>query len=161
MSWFVIAIVAAGLNIIVAEIFDWFPWIARRLTRRAARKLPPDSRERYESEWLAELQALPGRGISSLIFAVRIHIGAPRVRQEITGRSQRASVSRGMVFKHTFDRLFAFVLLVTFLPVLLCSALAVPHLARTCAPPSAPCWSRRRVVRLVQVPLYAHGAAAQ
>jgi lipopolysaccharide/colanic/teichoic acid biosynthesis glycosyltransferase len=30
-----------------------------------------------------------------------------------------------MVFKHTFDRLFAFVLLVTLLPVLLCSALAV------------------------------------
>jgi lipopolysaccharide/colanic/teichoic acid biosynthesis glycosyltransferase len=125
MSWFVIAVVAAALNVIVAELFDWFPWIARRLVRRAVRQLPPDSGERYEDEWLAELHALPGRGISSLIFAVRIHIGASRVRQEIMGRSQPVLVSRGMTFKHGFDRMFALVLLMLLSPLLAISALAV------------------------------------
>ena len=45
-----------------------------------------------------------------------------------------------MVFKHAFDRLFAFVLLVTLLPVLLCSALAVRLTSR------GPVLSRQRSV---------------
>jgi hypothetical protein len=125
MSWLLVGVVAAALNVAVAEIFDWFPWIARRLIRRAVGQLPFDAQERYEEEWLAELDALPGRRISSLIFAVRIHIGASRVRREITVRPEPGPVSRGMTLKHGFDRVFVLVTLVLFSPVLLCTALAV------------------------------------
>ena len=62
--------VGLALSIVVAEVFDWTPSIAARPIRRAAQRLPSEVRSRYQDEWLAELDALPGRRISPLIFAV-------------------------------------------------------------------------------------------
>jgi exopolysaccharide biosynthesis polyprenyl glycosylphosphotransferase len=85
VSWVVIAIATAMINLIVAELAGWFPWLAVQIVRRAARILPPSARGRYLEEWLAELEFLGGRGLSKLIFAVRLLLGARRVRRSLLG----------------------------------------------------------------------------
>jgi len=52
MTWLALLAAAALVNILAAEIFDWCPWLAERVIRRAVRKLPADVRERYLEEWL-------------------------------------------------------------------------------------------------------------
>jgi hypothetical protein len=63
--------------------------VAQRLVRRAARRLPHESQERYSEEWFAELGALPGKGLSKLVFAVRILWNAPGVRDALRGSLSR------------------------------------------------------------------------
>jgi hypothetical protein len=58
-----LVLTAVLLPIAVAELGEWSPWLAARLVRRAARKLPPDQRDRYEAELLAELEALPSKEV--------------------------------------------------------------------------------------------------
>ena len=81
--WLGLAVVAALINIVLAELCGWLPWLAESLVRRAARRLPDDVRLRYEQEWLAELDVLPVRGFSSIVFAVRVSLNARRVRREL------------------------------------------------------------------------------
>ena len=85
MSWVIVAIATAMINLVVAELAGWFPWLAAQIVRRAARMLPPSSRGRYLDEWLAELEFLGGRGLSKLIFAVRLLLRARRVRRSLLG----------------------------------------------------------------------------
>jgi lipopolysaccharide/colanic/teichoic acid biosynthesis glycosyltransferase len=118
MSQLLVLLAAAIVNALIAECFGWFPWIAEQLIQCAVKRLPRKVRERYQEEWLAELEVLPGREISALVFAIRILMRASKVRQEIVG-------GRGIAFKHAFDRVFALALLVLLAPVLSCAALAV------------------------------------
>jgi hypothetical protein len=57
---------------LLAEAFGWFPWLAERIVRRAVRALPPPEQERYEREWLVELDAVPGPALSKLAFALTV-----------------------------------------------------------------------------------------
>jgi lipopolysaccharide/colanic/teichoic acid biosynthesis glycosyltransferase len=123
MSWLALLVAASAVNLLVAEIFDWCPWLAERLIRRAVRKLPTDVRERYLDEWLAELEAVPGRGVSSLVFAVLVLAGASKVCHEVAG-SPRSSVA-GLAFKRTIDAAIALASLFFVAPVILCVVLAV------------------------------------
>jgi hypothetical protein len=50
MTWLVLIAAATCIQVLVGELFDWFPWIAARLVRQAARCLPKESRARYENE---------------------------------------------------------------------------------------------------------------
>jgi lipopolysaccharide/colanic/teichoic acid biosynthesis glycosyltransferase len=115
----------AAVNLLVAELFDWFPWMAVRLIRRGVRRLPIEVQGRYEDEWLGELDALPGRRVSLLVFAVHIWIGASKVRKAVLAQADSGTISYGLAFKYAFDRLFTLACLVVLLPVLLCLALAV------------------------------------
>jgi hypothetical protein len=54
-----VMIVHVLVNLIVSDIHLGVPVLARWLIRRHARKLPPEMRERYEPEWLAEIEAIP------------------------------------------------------------------------------------------------------
>jgi lipopolysaccharide/colanic/teichoic acid biosynthesis glycosyltransferase len=125
VSGFLVIVVGLALNLVVAEFFDWTPWIAGRLIRRAAQRLPSEVRSRYQDEWLAELDALPGRRISPLVFAVRIRVGASGVRHEVLGQSKSAIIGRRMAFKYGLDRVSAAALLILLLPLLLLVAVAV------------------------------------
>jgi hypothetical protein len=82
--WIAIASVTAVINLVIAELAGWLPWLAERLIRQAARLLPPDAQNRYADEWLAELDVLPGRGISALLFSFRLLVRARRVGRELT-----------------------------------------------------------------------------
>ena len=85
MIWLALAVVAAVVNLVIAELAGWLPWVAEKTIRRAAHLLPPESRSRYEEEWLAELEVLPGSGISALLFSLRLLVRARRVGKELAG----------------------------------------------------------------------------
>ena len=90
MSWFLLAVAAAIVNIALADLFGWFPRLAERIIEAAARRLPADSRTRYREEWLAELEVLPGGGISALIFAARVLLRCRRVSHAVVDAPQDA-----------------------------------------------------------------------
>jgi len=125
MSWLALLAVASIVNLLIAELFDWCPWLAERLIRRAAGKLPIGARERYLDEWLAELEAVPGRRISSLIFAVQILVRASKVCEEIAGRPAPSVDVFGVALKRAFDAVFSGFVLLLISPVLLCASLVV------------------------------------
>ena len=126
MTWLLLIVVAAFLNLVVAELFDWCAWLAVRVIRRAARRLPVTARERYQDEWLGELDALPGRRVSLLIFALWIWMGASRTCREIAGGREADTVGlRGLAIKHASDRVVALALLIAFAPVFVAAAIAV------------------------------------
>lgn len=97
MTFVLLAVAAALLGLIVNELYGWLPWLGARLVRRAARFLPDEGavpyRERYEEEWLAELQALPTRGLASVFFAVSTLVGAPKTARALSG-SYRSPILR-------------------------------------------------------------------
>jgi hypothetical protein len=91
--------------------------------RRASRFLPGPAEERYREEWLAELEVLPGHGVTAIIFALRVFLRALTVAREITGQTtpKRAQFA----LRDGFDRLFAALLLFVFAPVMLLAIIAV------------------------------------
>ena len=93
MTWAVLTIAAVFLQVLVAEALDWFPWLAERVLRRAARHLPRDQRERWLAEWLGESDALPGRGISKLIFALGVLVTSGATASALRERRSRAKTS--------------------------------------------------------------------
>jgi hypothetical protein len=92
---------------LVSELTDWLPWMARHIVRTAARALPPNLRDRYAEEWDAELCAIPGGNLSQLAVALRICLGAHK-----TGAALRGLPSaRPLYIKNILDRLCAAALL--------------------------------------------------
>lgn len=83
MSWLLLTLAAACVNLLLAESFDWLPWLSRRIVRCAARYLPPEHRSRYQDEWLAELDAIPGLRVSRLIFSLRVLLSSSDTRRAI------------------------------------------------------------------------------
>lgn len=63
------------------DVDEGVPWLAERLVRRAARRLPNGLGEDYEEDWVAEVQSVPGR-FFKLWFAARIAL-----RARSTGRA--------------------------------------------------------------------------
>ena len=68
-------------SILASEIVGFCPEISRWLVRRAVGLLPKESRERYAEEWNAEIDVLEqsGRNVSTLLWALRVLAGAPRI----------------------------------------------------------------------------------
>jgi len=65
----------------LAELDRCTTLLAKRTIRRAARLLGDrQERIRYEAEWLAELESIPGIGMGKLIFPLDIlrRVGAQR-----------------------------------------------------------------------------------
>jgi hypothetical protein len=64
--------------LIVMALHGSSSWLARKLVRRAARRPPGPYADRYEEEWLAELDAMPDGGLATLAFTffIRIRIGS-------------------------------------------------------------------------------------
>jgi lipopolysaccharide/colanic/teichoic acid biosynthesis glycosyltransferase len=77
LTWVAITVAGLLLKVLLDEALDWCPWIAERVIQRASCRLPTSaSQERYLEEWLAELDSIPGRGLSKLLFALRLLAGA-------------------------------------------------------------------------------------
>ena len=93
MKWLGLALLYVGLPLLLAEFTEIAPWLAARLLKAAARALPSRHRERYELEWLGELDAVPGK-LLKLLLAIRIAIRVPATRRELQ-RSDPAWVALG------------------------------------------------------------------
>ena len=90
MAYLVTAVVVPML---VNEFTDWLPWLSARLVGAAARMLPSAVRPRYTDEWLAELDATPGK-LSKLAVAIRIFVRAPATSAAISGAPSFKALDR-------------------------------------------------------------------
>ena len=52
---------AIVLKVLIGDLQDWLPTIARKLVDRAVARLPERKRERYREEWYAHLNECPGK----------------------------------------------------------------------------------------------------
>jgi hypothetical protein len=69
-------VTAILVPVLVGECVDWLPWAGTWLIRLATKRLPVKYRARYEEEWQAEFNALPGGKLTKLLFGLRIYAGA-------------------------------------------------------------------------------------
>jgi hypothetical protein len=83
MTGIIFIFTAILVPVLVGECVDWFPWVGTRLIRLAAKRLPVKYRARYEEEWQAELNALPGGKLTRLLFGLRIYAGARSTGAEL------------------------------------------------------------------------------
>ena len=76
------AFVATGvlLPLLLAEFGDWCPWFAGHIVRWSARRLGDSAASaRYEEEWLANLDEVPGK-LARLAAALGYAANIPRMR---------------------------------------------------------------------------------
>ncbi|GHE71405.1 ATP-binding protein [Streptomyces vinaceus] len=97
MSSQVIAVVTAVvLPLLLTELGDWCPWLAKRLVQWTARRLGDAAvAERYSEEWLAELEEVPGK-LSRLIVATGKFLALPKSRWVL--RAQRRAADGQLSF---------------------------------------------------------------
>jgi NB-ARC domain len=80
------------LPLLVTEFGDWCPWLAVHLVRWAARQLgDPASCERYQEEWIANLNEVPGK-LARLVAAFGYLVYLPGMRRSIRRRRARPRV---------------------------------------------------------------------
>lgn len=97
MSSGLLVFVVTGVLVplVLTEVGDWCPWAARRVVRWAARRLgDPAACERYEEEWAANLEEVPGK-LSRLCSAFGYLACVPRMRRSVRGHRRRARTSLG------------------------------------------------------------------
>jgi hypothetical protein len=69
MASFITFIFGLLVAVVAEEIFGWMLRLAQWLVCRNLKRLPSQLQDRYKEEWLAHLDALPGR-LSKLAFAI-------------------------------------------------------------------------------------------
>jgi hypothetical protein len=75
------------------EVKGRIPGWGRRLLGRASRQLPPETRTRYEEEWLAEFAAQAAeRPLSAVCFALGVYLKAGNLRRELSPEPATAEV---------------------------------------------------------------------
>lgn len=85
----VFLITAVALPLLLTEFGDWCPWLAARLVRWAARHLgDPASCQRYEEEWIANLNEVPGK-LGRLVAAFGYLAYMPSMRRSVRRRASR------------------------------------------------------------------------
>ena len=94
------------------RIQGWTPSIIKHLVNRAVRRLPEEERSRFEEEWLAHVNELPGE-VAKIIAALGFLSAAPRM-------SLRISVA-----KRVLDVGVSIILLLWMAPVMLPIALII------------------------------------
>ncbi len=107
-------VTAVIVPLLVDEFADWMPWTARQLVTRAARRLPPSGRDRYEEEWLAEMATLPGGKLNQIRFGFAIFWGSFSLKKALNEapmqelmQSLHLDQLSPVDFEHLVGRLFA------------------------------------------------------
>jgi hypothetical protein len=102
--------------LVVMALHGSSPWLARKLVSQAARRLPEPFDERYSEEWLAELDAMPDGGVTTLVFAfcIRLRVGSmerkltassPPVPEQASSQADEAEIEQQQVLRQlTLDR---------------------------------------------------------
>jgi lipopolysaccharide/colanic/teichoic acid biosynthesis glycosyltransferase len=112
---------ALVVTAIADEFLCWTPRLCQRLVRRHARCLSPELRERYEEEWLAHVNDLPGK-LSKLRFAVGTFFAAHSMAHAHTLPNV---AYRHRVLARTLDIILGLVLLLIIWPTCVLVALAL------------------------------------
>jgi lipopolysaccharide/colanic/teichoic acid biosynthesis glycosyltransferase len=111
-----LGIVAAVLKALLTdEARAWLPYLARAFVRAAARRLPVEHHERYEEEWLAEVEAYSDRPLSAVVRAVGLRCHAREMAQTLSER-RRVPI---------LDRVVAGVMLLYLAPLFAAIAIAI------------------------------------
>ena len=55
-----IIIATVTARVVGDDVKEWLPWITRRLVELAVSRLPEQERDRFEEEWWAHIDDLPG-----------------------------------------------------------------------------------------------------
>ena len=77
-------VTAVALPLLLSEFGDWCPWLAAWIVRSAARRLgDPPACQRYEEEWIANLNEVPGK-LTRLIAAFGYLACLPSMRRSIS-----------------------------------------------------------------------------
>jgi exopolysaccharide biosynthesis polyprenyl glycosylphosphotransferase len=71
MKWLASALTLLVVPALLSEFTDWCPRFAEWIIKRGVQRLPTESRDRYEEEWLGELDVVPGK-LSKLVFSLAI-----------------------------------------------------------------------------------------
>jgi hypothetical protein len=89
-----VAILGLVVSLLINEVGDVAPWLARQLLCWGARQLGSSDRAaRYTEEWLANLEHIPGK-LTKLGHAVGVVVlGVPRLRRHYARQSRAASVA--------------------------------------------------------------------
>ncbi|MEV6002171.1 hypothetical protein AB0M25_23580 [Streptomyces griseomycini] len=88
-----------GIGLLLNEAVDISPWLARRILRWAAHRLPDiDEARAYEEEWTALLDERPGK-LLKLVYALTFILPALQMRRASLGR---LSWPRRLVRRHVF-----------------------------------------------------------
>ncbi|MFE3206105.1 hypothetical protein [Embleya sp. NPDC059237] len=75
-------LIGALLALILAEMVDVCPWLAARMVRSAARRIPdPKLATRFEEEWLGVIERRPGKLLKLVSALGIVTLGAHRVRK--------------------------------------------------------------------------------
>ncbi len=53
-------LIAVTARVVGDDVKEWLPWITQRLVARAVSRLPDEQRDRFEEEWWANIDELPG-----------------------------------------------------------------------------------------------------
>jgi hypothetical protein len=98
LTWFLGAV---ALPLLLAQVTALWPWLAEKLVRRAARRIPEQDRPRWEAELLGELASKPN-GLFQFLWALwqlpllrgtgemgRL-LGAPPITQVVRARVRAA-----------------------------------------------------------------------
>lgn len=89
----IFAVTVLVIPLLLAEFGDWCPWMAARIVRWAAQRLgDPVSCQRYEEEWIANLNEVPGK-LTRLLAAFGYLAYMPGMRRSIRSRLARPPVS--------------------------------------------------------------------
>jgi lipopolysaccharide/colanic/teichoic acid biosynthesis glycosyltransferase len=120
--WLLALIANVLLSLLLAELFAWFPWLARKVLCAAVRWLPAETRERYRGEWLAEVVEIPGAGLSKLLFALRVLLRAAATRAALAPDSTRLRV---LARRRVVDLSLSVLSMVTIAPAFAALAVAV------------------------------------
>ncbi len=105
MSTVIAAIVAfIGLSVaadtIGGELSGWLPVLARWLIGVSTRRLPADCRQRYQEEWLYDINALAAeRKLTALVWAAQTFLAARGIRRDLRLKdASRERVQVGMTY---------------------------------------------------------------
>jgi hypothetical protein len=81
-------------SLLVAEGMDWLPWLTIFVIRMAARRLPEDVRSRYQEQWSADAEAIPGK-LARLVWAIDlIRASYKMASKPESSEEQRSSAPR-------------------------------------------------------------------
>lgn len=106
-------------SLLVDEIKAWFPSLTKRLIAKAVRRLPENCRDRYEEEWQAALQDIPGN-LSKLTHAAGCLRASVGIRKIASAGNRNGSLARRCA-----DISVAVILVVVLAPAMFLTALVI------------------------------------
>ncbi|MBB5913113.1 hypothetical protein BJY24_001980 [Nocardia transvalensis] len=101
MSEVIVALIGAGglvggtavTAVLTEEVTGWSKALPKVIVRSAAKALEAAHRERFEEEWLSELDHVPGGPVSKMAWAAHLWFGRKKTAKEFTATAPQNRVT--------------------------------------------------------------------